>query len=249
MQSEIIANNTKSLGQELAKERSTSQRKIDEIQTSYNKERYDLYKKLVEVSVDKKNLRGELARERSINQQKISQILEAYNNDSRFWREMLRKKEEIVELNEKLLERERALTAEQNQIIEMNEKLLERERALTAEQNQLIKDQRGAVVQAGEMSGQFRRALDSPVESQDTKNRLEAEKEAHARTAKRLKELEGRFNELAEQEESRGPWGVPTAWRPRKVVPVEDDNGAEKPPLIRKGSRHKKEATTKKARG
>lgn len=226
--SEIIENNAKVLEQELAKERSTSQRKIDEIQTTYNKERYDLYKKLVELSEEKKKLRAQLARERSISQQKIGQILEAYNRDQGYWRDFHRKQEDIIELNEKLLGRERALTTEQNQ---------------------LMKKQADAVDRANAINGTLRKALETPAGSQETKNRLEAEKEAHATTARQLKDLEDRFNDLSEQEKSRGPWSVPTAWRPRKIVPAEDDNVAEKPPLTRKGSKCKKELTAKKARG
>ena len=216
------------LAQELSKERSTSQRNIDEIQTNYNKERFELYKKLVELSEEKKKLRAQLAREQSIGQQTIGQILKTYNMDQGYWRECHRKQEQIIALNGELLDRERALTTEQNI---------------------LMKKQNEAVNQANAINASLRKALETPAGGQDIKNRFDAEKEAHAETARQLKDLEDRFNDLAEQEKARGPWGAPTAWRPRKVVPVEDDNVAEKPPLARKGSNCKKELTTKKARG
>ncbi|KAG7004414.1 hypothetical protein G7Y79_00025g057000 [Physcia stellaris] len=201
--SELIENHAKVLAQELAKERSTSQRNIDEIQTNYNKERFELYKKLVELSEEKKKLRAQLAREQSIGQQTIGQILKTYNMDQGYWRECHKKQEQIIALNGELLDRERALTTEQNI---------------------LMKKQNEAVNQTNAINVQLRKALETPAGGQDIKNRLEAEKEAHAETARLLKELEDRFHDLAEQEKARGPWGVPTAWRPRKIVPVEDDN-------------------------
>lgn len=224
-QSEIIQNNKKSLEQELAKERSITQRKIEEIQNAFNADNPGLYKKQAELVEENKKLERELARERSISQRKIGQILEAYNKDSRFWKKAQRKQAELIE---------------------MNDTLLERERTISDLQRQVIKKQGEAIDEADKVTGKFGKALETPAESQDTKNILEAEKKAHAETTKQLEDLRGKYNDLLEQEQSRDPWSLPTAWRPRKYTAMEDDAVSEKPPLTRKGPKHKEPATKKR---